>query len=263
MPNGVIPVIALEVEWYLRAESAVEDASQYIENFLKWFTASAAHLPLHSASGERGYLQAEAALLPTKNINQLITDYYTLRDVAENSARKIGAQADFSAKPFAEDYGSGIHVHVHLEDKTGQHLFFKDGESLSDALRFSIGGLLSTLEENLPIFIPTSSSWQRIVPGFHAPVNVSWGFNNRTTAIRLPDSISEYQGARAIAAAPATRFKRIEHRVAGSDANIENVIDAVLKGIDKGLIERIEPPEPIFGNAQDMQYALKNLREKA
>lgn len=258
------PVIALEVEWYLIPEHAVSDGEAFVQTFIQVLdeVSRDAKLSLHSISPEKGMFQVEAALHPEKDITLLIEKYEKLFLFIEHAAAKVGALADFSAKPKDNDYGSGIHIHVHLEDAEGQRVFYKTEEGLSDALRYSIGGLLETMEAFLPAFIPDALSWNRIVPGFHAPVNNCWGFNNRTTAIRLPDGIGEYKGATEIARQAPGHSKRIEHRVAGSDADITEVIRAILVGIDKGLSEKIEPPLPIFGNADDAQYGLERFKRQ-
>lgn len=200
-------------------------------------------------------------MYPEADIDVLINKYQTLVSLVNRTAKEMQSDAIFSAKPKPRDYGSGIHVHVHLEGQNSESVFYKTGEGLSAALRHSIGGLLHTMEGSLPAFVPTEASWKRIAPGYHAPVNVSWGFNNRTTAIRLPDGVGEYIGAADISRHAPGQLKRIEHRVAGSDANIEQVIRAILAGIDQGLSEKMEPPSPIFGNAEDAQYNLKPFRK--
>lgn len=255
------PVIALEVEWYLVPLQEVAKPEAYVQDFISYLTNASREnqLVLHSISPEKGLFQVEAALHPEKDINLLINKYESLLTLIKRSASIIGAAVDFSAKPKADDYGSGIHIHVHLEDEKGRSVFYKTEEGLSAPLRHSIGGLLATMEASLPVFLPSPASWERIVPGFHAPVNGSWGFNNRTTAIRLPDGVGEYQGATQIAQHAPGYYKRIEHRVAGSDADVKDVIAAILAGIDKGLSQKVEPPPAIYGNADDAQYGLRKF----
>ena len=259
---GLAPVMACEVEWYLLPREAGVDEDALMERCIAKIKLRAEEkkLPLHSVERERGHLQMEAALYPERNINTLIAHYKTLIKIIERTASDLDARADFSAKPKANDYGSGIHVHVHLEAAGGGCVFKKEEGALSAPLRHAIGGLLATMEENIAVFIPHEASWRRIEKGFHAPVNISWGFNNRTTAIRLPDSAGQYTGAEEIAAAPPGKYKRIEHRVAGSDADFEQVIAAILAGIVKGLSEKMEPSAPIHGDASDAQYALKAFK---
>lgn len=255
--------MACEVEWYLTPLITPSNEDAYVEHFIQRIKqhAAAENLALHSVDRERGHLQMEAALPPQREITILIKNYKNLVALVERSASEMDAKADFSAKPKPSDYGSAIHVHVHLEDVNGDSVFKKEEGELSAPLRHAIGGLLATMQERLPVFLPTEASWRRIEKGFHAPVNISWGFNNRTTALRLPDGVGQYRGAEQIAAAPPGRYKRIEHRVAGSDADFAEVVEAILYGIEKGLSNRIEPPAPVYGDAADAQYDLERFEK--
>ncbi len=95
----------------------------------------------------------------------------------------------------------------------------------------------------MAIFAPSPESYARFVAGSNAPLTVSWGANNRTTAIRLPDSAHDN--------------KRIEHRVAGADADPEHVIAAILKGLYSGLKNRVDPGPQIYGDASLPMYGLQ------
>jgi glutamine synthetase len=82
---------------------------------------------------------------------------------------------------------------------------------------------------------PNANSYRRLRPLSYAPTAPTWGHNNRTVALRIP--IGD----------PAAR--RIEHRVAGADANPYLVLAAVLAGIHHGLSHELVPDAPIIGNA--------------
>ena len=85
------------------------------------------------------------------------------------------------------------------------------------------------------LFAPNANSFRRLKPRSYAPTAPTWGYDNRTVALRVPSGL------------PAAR--RIEHRVAGADANPYLVLAAVLAGIHHGLCHRLEPDAPITGNA--------------
>jgi glutamine synthetase len=87
------------------------------------------------------------------------------------------------------------------------------------------------------IFAPHASSYDRFVPGAHAPTGIAWAHENRTTALRVPSG------------APAAR--RIEHRVAGGDINPYLFLAAILGAALNGLEDHEPPPPPITGNAYD------------
>ena len=113
------------------------------------------------------------------------------------------------------------------------------------ALRHTLGGLLATMQENMDVFAPTEESRARFASGDHIPTTVSWGANNRTTALRLP-----YTGL---------PFRRIEHRVAGADADVAAVIAVILEGVLHGLENRLEPGPQMHGNASLPMYGLPPL----
>ena len=108
-------------------------------------------------------------------------------------------------------------------------------------LQIAVAGCLAAMHDSTLIFAPHQNSYERLVPGAHAPTSICWGYENRTTAVRIP------------AGNPAAR--RLEHRVAGGDVNpylmLASILGAALVGIEDGL----EPPSPITGNA----YAMPGL----
>ena len=91
------------------------------------------------------------------------------------------------------------------------------------------------MAESMLVFAPNANSYRRLRPLTYAPTAPTWGWNNRTVALRIPPG-----GAAA---------RRIEHRVAGSDANPYLVLAAVLAGVLHGLEQRLEPGPPVVGNA--------------
>jgi glutamine synthetase len=138
-----------------------------------------------------------------------------------------------------------------LHDKQGNNLFAKKGDEDETAImRYAIAGLLSNMLQDFHIFAPNPESYARFSAAplregvyNNAPINVSWGGNNRTTAIRIPAST----------AYPNNRH--IEHRVSGADANPHKVIAAILEGAKRGLLNKQEPPAKIWGDAAHKQYA--------
>jgi glutamine synthetase len=159
--------------------------------------------------------------------------------------------ADFRAKPFAGDYGSSLHIHCSFYDDNGKNLMSKVGDEESLFTLHIIGGLCSIMHESMVIFAPNEDSYLRFSSNIHDnPTNVSWGGNNRTTAIRIPPSIG---------LAAEDHNRRIEHRVAGADADPFLVIAAILVGIHYGIQNSVTPPERIYGIASDSKYNLPFL----
>lgn len=147
-------------------------------------------------------------------------------------ARRHGYVACFMAKPFRDDSGSGLHIHMSLIDKDGRNYFSHGKESMaappfSARLRHAIGGLAKTMAEATAIFAPNANSYRRLRPETFAPVEPNWGSNHRNVALRVPVSDE--------------RNLRFEHRTSGADANPYLVTAAILAGVHYGLKNKCDP----------------------
>jgi glutamine synthetase len=136
-------------------------------------------------------------------------------------------QASFMAKPYIEHAGNGLHMHFSLLDDAGRNVFDDGGPDGHPILRHAVAGLLDALHDTALIFAPHRNSARRLQPGSLAPVNASWGYENRTAAVRIPGG--------------ASSARRIEHRVAGVDANPYLVMAAVLAAALAGIEAGHEP----------------------
>lgn len=156
-----------------------------------------------------------------------------LKRAVKATAARHDLAATFTAKPFADVSGNGLHVHISLLDEDGNNVFdgkSKDGD-FSDTLRHAIGGLAELMPESMAIFAPNANSYRRYAPHSFVPANPSWGQNHRSVALRIPLS--------------SGKNSRVEHRVAGADANPFLVIAAQLAGIHHGITNRCEPGEMV------------------
>lgn len=162
-------------------------------------------------------------------------DAVLLRRLVIGAARKHGLKASFMAKPFAEFPGNGMHAHVSLQDENGN--IFADPEHGEERLGFAIQGLLETMQESLLLYISTFNGFRRMQPGSYAPTSMAWGHDNRTVAVRVPAGDAE--------------SRRIEHRIAGADANPYLVLAGILTGMLEGLEQRKPPPRATTGNAYE------------
>ena len=158
-----------------------------------------------------------------------------LKRIVKGVAREHGLAATFMAKPFAEIAGSGLHIHFSLYSAEGENIF-ADPDSgktpaISDNLRYAIGGLAETMAESMAIFAPNANSFRRLIPGNFAPLAPNWGYNHRDVSLRIP--VSGHKDC------------RVEHRVAGADANPYLVIAALAAGIHYGLTHQCDPGEMI------------------
>lgn len=159
-------------------------------------------------------------------------------------ARHHGMDATFLAKPYIDMAGSGLHVHLSLQDADGCNVFAAADPLGTDAMRHAAAGVLATMAEGMAVFAPLSNSWRRFCSEAYVPLTADWSVNNRGAALRVPVS------------APDAR--RLEHRVAGADANPYLVTAWILGGVLKGLAERREPPAPLEGN---LYHASEGLGE--
>jgi glutamine synthetase len=242
------PVCALELEFYLlkdpSAPGQVPTAPGQVygleplderEAFLSRLAAycAAQRLPAKSAVSEYSPGQLEVNLGHVDAPLSAADHGFLLKRAVKAAARAEGLTATFMAKPLAGQSPSGMHVHVSLLDRDGANRFARDKRALGHA----IAGLQATMVQAMLLFAPNANSYRRLRPLSYAPTAPTWGHNNRTVAIRIPTG------------APVAR--RIEHRVAGADANPYLVLAAVLAGIHHGLAQELEPTAPIAGNAYD------------
>ncbi|QRM57355.1 glutamine synthetase family protein [Sinorhizobium sp. BG8] len=154
-------------------------------------------------------------------------DLVMLKRLIRAVALRHGMMACFMAKPFADRAGSGMHVHASLNDGNGRNLFADEGGVLVAPLRHAVAGLLETMDESMLVFAPHLNSWRRFSAQSYAPTAPTWGFNNRSVAVRIP------------AGAPGARH--LEQRAAGIDANPYLVGATVLAGIHRGISSKSDP----------------------
>ena len=154
---------------------------------------------------------------------------FTVRMVAE----KYGLIASFMPKPFYGQYGAGMHTHQSLYDSRRDiNLFHGDREGLSETALHFIGGLLRHAREIAAITNPSVNSYKRLVPGWEAPVYITWARLNRSALIRVPMSTN-----------PKT--VRIEYRATDGTCNPYLAFAAMLAAGLEGIRGRVEPPEPV------------------
>lgn len=153
-------------------------------------------------------------------------------------AASMGLRASFLAKTAAGEEGSSGHVHVSCW-RDGSNAFAPPpGGELPDACRWAVAGMLEHLAGASLLLNPTINSYKRLVPGWFAPVNASWGLENRSAALR------------AITAGPPDRA-RIECRRPGADANPYLALAALVVAAADGLSRRSAPPPPVVGDASE------------
>ena len=165
--------------------------------------------------------------------------------IAKGVAVRHGAEASFMAKPFSDRAGSGLHLHVSVNDAAGENVFASEDPAGTLALRHAVGGMKATLADGMAIFAPNANSYRRFRANSYAPVAPTWGVNNRTVSLRVP--------------AGPPKGRHIEHRVAGADANPYLALAALLAAVHHGLTHAIDPGPPVEGDGY-AAAAKSNLR---
>ncbi len=160
--------------------------------------------------------------------------------VIKNTAKKRGKTVTYMPKPIFGDNGSGMHVHTSLWLK-GKPLFAGGGYAgLSDMALYFIGGLLKHAPSLLAFTNPITNSYKRLVPGFEAPVNLAYSQRNRSASIRIP----MYSNS--------PKSKRVEFRCPDPAANPYLAFSAIMMAGLDGIMNRIDPGEPLEKDIYDM-----------
>lgn len=195
------------------------------------------NVPATSSLAEYGPGQYEVNLAHAADALRVCDEALRFKRIVKSVARSYGCEATFLPKPYRDRAGSGLHVHVSLLDSSAKNIFAAADAHSSPRLRQAIAGALATLADGMAICAPGPNSYRRFRTEAYVPVHADWSINNRGSAIRVP------------AADPANL--RLEHRLAGADANPYLVVAWVLAGIHHGLAGRLEPPPPTTGNAYE------------
>lgn len=173
------------------------------------------------------YHQADALLAADQGL--------LLQRAIKGVARKLGMRATFMAKPYGDLAGNGMHMHCSLLDQDGNNAFNNATDEGSDLLRQAIAGCLESMKDSMLLFAPHLNSYRRFQRASHAPLAPTWGYDNRTVAVRVP--------------ADSHEAMRIEHRVAGADANPYLAVAAILAGVLYGIENQLKAVPPIEGDA--------------
>ena len=213
-----------------------EDMAEY-DSFLEAIrlACAAQAIPATTAHLEFAPGQFEINLHHTDDVVAACDHALLLKRAIKGVAWQRNMGVTFMAKPFAELPGSGLHIHVSVYDQDGNNIFADKHASalppVAARMRHAIAGLADTMAEAQAMFAPNANSYRRLQPGYYAPLTPNWGYNHRDVALRIPVSSPENL--------------RIEHRVAGADANPYLVVACVLAGIHFGIERGEEPPEAV------------------
>lgn len=167
---------------------------------------------------------------------------------AKEICHDMGLTASFMAKWHDQEDGSSGHSHMSLWDRSGDRNAFWDEsapDQMSTTMRCFLAGVLDKMPEFMVLYAPVINSYKRYVEGTWAPLNTTWGLDNRTCAVRV---INVNRGA-----------IRVENRAPGADANFYLVFAATLASGLYGIEQQLELPERLDGNAYDAATVARAL----
>ncbi|MCL7941043.1 glutamine synthetase family protein [Halomonas sp. ATCH28] len=262
---GLTPVVAVEMEFSLvdrrrdalgmvqppcspatgerAAQSqlySINELDEYAELLEEIHAAARTQqLPLDTALKECAPGQFEINLIHCDDALAACDSAVLLKRLIKGVALHHGFEATFMAKPYGQEAGNGTHVHISLLDEAGNNVFAaEDGAPLgTPQMQHAVAGLLELMPASMALFAPNLNSFRRFQPGLYVPMAPTWGYDNRSVALRIPSG--------------PNAARRIEHRVAGADVNPYLLLATLLGAIDHGLKQRLTPPPAITGNAYD------------
>ena len=263
--KGWKPVVAPEMEFYLIAENnnpheplrppkgragrtevgrqsfsidAVNDFDPFFQDLSRF--CEAANLGVETLIHEVGAGQMEINFSHGDALD-LADRVFLFKRAVRETAYRHGIFATFMAKPMENEPGSAMHIHQSIVDsKTGKNIFSKKDGSATDLFYGHIGGMQKYLPEAMPMFAPYVNSYRRLSRHTAAPINVRWGYDNRTCGIRIPNS--------------GPQARRVENRVPGVDTNPYLAMAATLACGYMGMIEGLPASEPMSDSAYDLDY---------
>jgi len=181
---------------------------------------------------------------------ELADQVFLFKRTVRQAAFRHDVYATFMAKPMQNEPGSAMHIHQSLIDlETGRNLFSDDEGRDTDLFMAHIAGLQKFLPAAMPLLAPNVNSYRRLVPNADAPINVHWGRDNRTTGLRVPVTTPD--------------ARRVENRVAGADANPYLAIAASLACGYLGMVQDLEPTDPVKGSAYRLAFTLPRHQNEA
>ena len=258
--RGWRPVVAPELEFYLtqvnddpdyplqppigrsrRAETgrqaygieATNEFDPIFEDVYDWCEIQ--EIDVDTLTHEQGVAQMEINFNHGDPLD-LADQAFLFKRTLRQAALKHGIYATFMAKPLQAEPGSAMHIHQSVVDAaTGTNLFADADGRNSRLFLAHVAGLQRYLPASMPLLAPNVNSYRRLRKHSDAPINTHWGWENRTVGLRVPES--------------GRADRRVENRVAGADANPYLAIAATLACGFVGMVDGLEPTEPLETSA--------------
>jgi len=256
--NSLIPKIGCELEFFLLDENAQKvvderPIAEFIFELEKKLTEEFSLF--YEVEKEQGASQIEIKTIFTSDLSRLADELENAKKFIKSFAEEKKLIASFAAQPFVDDCGSALQFNISLHDENDENVF-SDKKILEN-----VACALLELTNSMMIFLaPKAEDYARFCVStnrdlfkkgkFTAPVNLSFGADNRTCAIRIPVKKES---------AKIVHGKRLEYRVATADADSTLCIATILLAVSHGIKNQKSEFKQIFGNAFDEQYKIKNF----
>ncbi|WP_019998323.1 glutamine synthetase family protein [Aureimonas ureilytica] len=253
--RGWTPIVAPEIEFYLVSKNVdpdypltppigrsgrqisggqaysiggVNEFDELIDDIYHFSDAQG--LEIDTLIHEDGAAQLEINLRHGDPI-ELADQVFMFKRTIREAALKHDIYATFMAKPIQGQPGSALHIHQSVVDrKTGQNVFSEKDGSPSPLFFHFLGGMQRYVPAALVMMAPYVNSYRRLTHGMSAPTNNAWGYDNRTTAFRVPTSDAS--------------SRRVENRLPSSDTNPYLALAASLACGWLGLVNAVQPDQP-------------------
>ncbi len=250
------PKIGIELEFYLENKgSADQHAVQKFIPQLK-LELQKENIDILDIEPEQGLEQIEVKTKPYSDLELLCQHINKIKTISSDLASKLNCKTNFLSQPYKNDCGSSLQINFSLIDSQNNFLFLGNKELESDYLLKSVANLLKFTTNTMLIFAPKQQDYLRFDlelnrnlhknKKYTAPVNISWGYENRTALIRIPKVNDASQ-------------RRLEFRLAASDCDIYLAITFFLLIILDALDNNTKSILPTYGNAFDEKYPLTLL----
>ncbi len=244
--------IGLELEFYLTKERKQIDNTEIVNYFTKKLAEKLVkeQIKILSVKKEQGAGQIEITTIPSTDISSITSEIDLIKKYSIEIAKKESLEVNFKPRPFLDDCPSALQINLTFLKESSNNsdiinLFDRNNGDESEILLNIIATILSLSKDNLQYF----SNKERFDLDYNkklflkrkytAPVNLSWGYDNRSCAIRVTGKKQD---------------RRLEFRLCDADINIENAINKLIEIANYGILNKVEALKPIYGNAFDDNY---------
>jgi glutamine synthetase len=259
--RGLTPVVAPELEFFLleRDPDSHGGLRRYVDELSRVYTVGAVSDPrdvllrmllwcdelgLEAFAGNHEFMNSQYEInVKHSEALDAADRAFLLKAAVKELAVREGLVATFMGRPFADQGGSGFHLHVSLAGDDGSNAFAAEAsaDGISPLAGAFVAGVLEHAHGLQALLGPTVNAYKRILPDSLAPTHANWGHDNRTAMCRIPLE----RGARS----------RVEIRTGDGSACAHLITAAVLfAGLD-GIVRDLTPPEPVTGDAYRLDDA--------